>query len=137
MAMKTTTVILAMVFGLTGLLGCRPGNVAHVAPLRNYSEACFANLIEDCRKLAADGIKAGKEQWQKEDNLPATVAGLSPQFVEVRETEDVTVVDIQIYGGFRHFGYVVVCSSRTPDFVPRKSNWRVRKVAENVFEYSE
>jgi hypothetical protein len=41
-------------------------------------------------------------------------------------------------GGFNHRGYLVVCSSKDPNFVPQKGrNWRITKVAPAVFEYRE
>ena len=76
--------------------------------------------------------------WVKDDWLPTTIAQLSPQCVRVRNTEEAVVVNIQVSGGFQHFGFLVVCSSRESNFKPTTGrNWRIREIAPNVFEYAE
>ena len=77
--------------------------------------------------------------WVRENHLlPPAISELSPQFVGIRRLEEAVAVDIQITGGFIHFGYLVVCHRNEPSFIPRKgSGWRIREVAPDVFEYKE
>jgi hypothetical protein len=49
-----------------------------------------------------------------------------------------TVIDVQVSGGFEHRGLLVVCYSSDPHFIPEKGrNWRITRLASNVFEYRE
>ena len=97
-----------------------------------------SHLIKDSQLLVSEKLQTGKDFWTLSDGLPESISKLSPQFATIQEKKEATIIDIQISGGFQHFGYLVVCSSETPDFVPTKgNNWHIRKVAENVFEYSE
>jgi len=98
----------------------------------------MTNLVGECQKLAEESARQRKDFWDSTDTLPPTIASLSPQHVEVSIREWATVVDIQTMGGFNHRGYLVVCSSKDPNFVPQKGrNWRITKVAPAVFEYRE
>jgi hypothetical protein len=100
----------------------------------------MTNLVAECETLARDGAAQGKDTWMPTDTLPTAIRSLSPQLVQLRVTESppATVVDIQTSGGFQHRGYLVVCASKAPDFVPQKGrNWRITKIAPRVFEYRE
>lgn len=111
---------------------CKP-RAKSMLPLVNMT-----NLVADCQKLAEEGAKLGREFWDRADPLPPTIAALAPQYVHLSIRESATVVDIQFSGGFYHRGYLVVCASKDPNFVPQKGrNWRVTKVAPGVFEYRE
>ncbi len=100
----------------------------------------MSNLVAECETLAHDGAAQGKDTWTASDPLPPAIKSLSPQVVQLRVTESppATIVDIQTSGGFQHRGYLVVCLSKDPNFVPEKGrNWRITKVAPRVFEYRE
>lgn len=100
----------------------------------------MTNLVAECETLARDGVAQGKDTWMPTDTLPSAIKSLSPQLVQLRVTESppATVVDIQTSGGFQHRGYLVVCASKDPNFVPQKGrNWRIIKIAPGVFEYRE
>src|SRR2546428_7234858 len=93
----------------------------------------FASLVAECRELARDGASKGKDMWNADDSLPPTVKSLSPQFVDLLVSSTATIIDIQVSGGFRHRGYLVVCESKDPNLVPEKSpNWRVTRLAPDV-----
>lgn len=98
----------------------------------------MTNLVAECQKLVTEGVKNGKEFWSSTDPLPPTIAAFSPQRVHLSVREWATVVDIQVSGGFSHRGYLVVCASKDPNFVPTTGrNWRITKIAPAVFEYRE
>ncbi|HQK02558.1 MAG: hypothetical protein KA191_07510 [Verrucomicrobia bacterium] len=100
----------------------------------------MTNLVAECETLARDGAAQGKDTWTATDPLPPAIKTLSPQIVQLRVTESppATVVDIQTSGGFQHRGYLVVCASKDPNFIPQKGrNWRITKIAPAVFEYRE
>lgn len=100
----------------------------------------MTNLVAECQALASEGSAQGKDTWMSTDPLPPTIKSLSPQLVQLRVTESppATVVDIQTSGGFQHRGYLIICASKDPNFVPQKSrNWRITKIAPGVFEYRE
>jgi hypothetical protein len=95
-------------------------------------------LIAECRQLGEASIKDKKEFWSPSDPLPPTIKSLSPQVVQFLEQETAKVADIQISGGFKHKGLLVVWQSGDPNFIPRKGrNWRITKIAAGVFEYEE
>jgi hypothetical protein len=96
------------------------------------------NLLPDCRKLAEEGVRQGKETWTQDDPLPASIKSLAPQYVQLHVTPASTVIDIQISGGFQHRGLLVVCASKDPTFTPTKGrNWRITKLSDGVYEYRE
>jgi hypothetical protein len=95
-----------------------------------------AKLVSECEVIA----KGADENGKFRDSLPPLVQSLKPQVVTVRTTEvpAATMVNIQVLGGFQHEGYIVVVTNRGPEFIPRAgSNWRVTKVAPQVFFYRE
>jgi hypothetical protein len=98
----------------------------------------MTNLVVECQKLAHDGASQSKDTWTANDPLPPAIKSLSPQYVQLLAGEAATVVDIQTSGGFQHHGYLVVCASKDPNFLPEKGrNWRITRVAPGVFEYRE
>lgn len=103
-----------------------------------YSKLNMTNLVTECRQLAEAGVKQNKQKWQDADVLPEQVASLSPQFVKLMDQGGSTVIDIQVSGGFDHRGLLVVCQSPDTNFIPHKGrNWRITKLAPDVFEYRE
>lgn len=110
------------------------------SPTNSIVQINMTNLVAECEMLARDGAAHGKDTWTASDSLSPTIKSLLPQVVQLRVTESppATVVDIQTSGGFQHRGYLVVCASKDPNFVPQKGrNWRIAKIAPAVFEYRE
>jgi hypothetical protein len=132
MAMKTPMHIIIAVSLMAGILGCRPES-----PPRDADS--WEHLVAACKELVTDGERLDKEIWARENHLlPPAISKLSPQYVQIWRREGADVVDIQISGGFFHFGYLVVCHRNDPSFTPRKGRkWRIREVATDVFEYKE
>jgi hypothetical protein len=100
----------------------------------------ITSLVAECQALIRDGESQGKDSWVSTDPLPPTIKSLAPQFVRLRITGSppATVVDIQTSGGFQHRGYLIVCKSTDPNFIPAAGrDWRVAKLGEGVFEYQE
>jgi len=98
----------------------------------------MTNLVAECQKLARDGASERKDTWTANDSLPPAIESLSPQYVQLLAGDAATVVDIQTSRGFQHRGFLVVCASKDPNFVPNNGrNWRITKVAPGVFEYRE
>jgi hypothetical protein len=98
----------------------------------------MTKLVADCQKLAEEGVKLGKEYWAAHEPLPTSIAALEPQYVKLSADEWATVVDIQLSGGFMHRGYLVVCASKDPEFMPQKGRrWRITKIAPGVYHYCE
>jgi hypothetical protein len=97
-----------------------------------------AALIRDCETILAEHKKTQNDTWTASDtNLPPTIAALRPQFVRARRYYGLPMVDIQVSGGFNRRGLMVVLTNTPPDFMPRKSSWRVSKMADGIFEYCE
>jgi len=97
-----------------------------------------AALIRDCETILAEHQKTQKESWTASDtNLPPTIATLRPQIVQAARCDGFPMVDIQVSGGFTHRGLMVILTNTPPDFMPRKSSWRVTKMADGIFEYRE
>jgi hypothetical protein len=95
-------------------------------------------LVRDCEVLWVDHQKTHKESWTAGDtNLPATIAALRPQIVQVAQYAGLPMVDIQISGGFTHRGLMVILTNTPPGFTPRKSSWHVSKMVDGIFEYRE
>lgn len=128
------TVPLLCVAGLCVSCAQSGSNGARSAPGVNIT-----NLIAECEVLAHEGASKGQMTWTSHDPLTTTIKSLSPQLVTVTTQAEATLVNIQVSGGFRHRGYLVVCTSRNRDFVPvtGRHNWRIAKVAPRVFEYRE
>lgn len=122
-----------VVVAISGIFGCGPKGNMSVEPLSRST-----NLVVACQSLVAEGARLSKDTWMKGEVLPETISKLTPQYVQVLVTDEATVVDIQISGGFRHQGLLVVCSSKLPSFTPTKGRgWRIKKVGAGVFEYKE
>ncbi len=86
----------------------------------------------------AEHQKTQKESWTAGDtNIPATIAALHPQVVQAARYDGFPMVDIQVSGGFTHRGLMVILTNTPADFMPRKSSWRVTKLADGIFEYRE
>jgi len=97
-----------------------------------------AALRRDCEMVLAEHQKTKKESWPAGDtNLPATITALRPQIVQAAHYDGFPIVDIQISGGFTHRGLMVIPTNTPPDYLPRKSSWRVTKISDGVFEYRE
>jgi hypothetical protein len=124
MAMRIDiSLAVALVVILSGGRG-RSGNLVNRGQTNSAT-----NLVADCQKLAEEGVKHGKEFWSSTDPLPPAIASLSPQRVHLSVREWATVVDIQVSGGFIYRGYLVVCASKDPNFVPATGrNWRITKI---------
>jgi hypothetical protein len=104
----------------------------------SHGKLDLTNLVIECRQLAEVGVRQNKVKWQNADVLPAEVASLSPQFVKLMDQGGATVINIQVSGGFEHRGLLVVCHSPDPQFVPYTGrDWRVTRLAADVFEYRE
>jgi hypothetical protein len=97
-----------------------------------------AALMRDCETILAEHRKTQKETWTATDtNLPPTIAALQPQIIQAARYDGFPIVDIQVSGGFTHHGLMVVLTNTPPDFMPRKSSWKVTRIAEGIFEYRE
>jgi hypothetical protein len=95
-------------------------------------------LVQDCRTILAEHQRTQKEFWSKGDSrLPPTIAALQPQTVHATRYNSYPMVDIQVSGGFNHQGLLVMLTNTPSDFMPRKSSWRVTKLADSVYEYLE
>ncbi len=95
-------------------------------------------LIRDCETILAEFQKVQKESWiAGESELPTTIAALQPQIVQATHYDNFPIVDIQITGGFQHHGLMIILTNTPPDFLPRKSSWKVTKIANNIYEYRE
>jgi len=121
------------------VIGCtKPGTLQNAnAP---STPQMFRNLITQSKELANDGIAKGKETWTPADPLPPAIRSLAPQVVQLRtgNSPRTSVLDIQTSGGFQHRGYLVVCATEDPNFIPTKGrNWRIKKLAPELFEYQE
>jgi hypothetical protein len=98
----------------------------------------LAALVRDCEALFAEHRETQKEIWTAGDsNLPPSIAALQPQIVRAGYYDALPMVDIQTSGGFTHRGLLVILTNTPPDFTPRKSNWRVTKIEDGIFEYRE
>lgn len=130
--------IMVMLLALSSVVSCNPTTCTPAKPLSGSPETCGTNLVVACQSLVAGGARLSKDTWMKGEVLPESIKKLKPQYVQVHLTEEATVVDIQISGGFRHQGFLVVCSSKLPSFTPTKGGgWRIIKVGAGVFEYKE
>jgi hypothetical protein len=69
--------------------------------------------------------------------LPEAIGSLHPQTVQASVYQGYPMLDIQLTGGFSHRGLLVILTNVPPDFMPRKSTWRMRKVGDQIFEYRE
>lgn len=97
-----------------------------------------AALLRDCETILAEHQKTQKESWTASDtNLPPTIAALQPQIIQAGRYDGFPMVDIQVSGGFTHRGLMVILTNTPPDFMPRKSSWKVTKLADGIFEYHE
>lgn len=123
-----------------GGCGQPSGSMSSTAQTNSPVQTNMTNLVAECQTLARDGAAQGKDTWMASDPLPPAIKSLSPQVVQLRviESPPATVIDIQIAGGFQHRGYLIVCASKYPNFVPQKGRgWRITKIAPDVFEYRE
>ena len=96
-----------------------------------------AALKRDCQVYFAASEKPDYKAWVmgNTNDLPPTIAALSPQIVDA-EQRDAPLVNIQTSGGFSHRGLLVCVSNTPPGFQP-PMRWRVTKIADGVFEYHE
>ncbi len=95
-------------------------------------------LKRECQAILDEHQKTQKEFWMPKDSaLPRTIAALQPQVVHATRYGDMQMVDIQVSGGFSHHGLMIVLTNTPPDFMPRKSSWRVTKIGDGVFGYRE
>jgi hypothetical protein len=97
-----------------------------------------AALRRNCEMILAEHQKTQRESWAAGDtNLPATITALRPQIVQAARYDGFPIVDIQLSGGFTHRGLMVILTNTPPDYLPRKSSWRVTKISDAIFEYRE
>jgi hypothetical protein len=105
---------------------------------RIQSAGSEAALVRGCQSILVEHRITQKEFWMPKDSaLPPTIAALQPRVVLATRYGDVPMVDIQVSGGFYHHGLMVVLTNTPPEFMPRKSSWRVTKISDGVFEYRE
>jgi hypothetical protein len=117
------------------IIGC---SRAPTLPARIQSAGGEAALKRECQSILDEHQKTQKEFWMPKDStLPPTIAALQPQVVHATRYDRFPMVDIQVSGGFYHHGLMVVLTNTPPDFMPRKSSWRVTKIGDGVFEYRE
>jgi hypothetical protein len=142
MAIKTISRLFTVGIIGAGLLGCFPS--AHET-LLEQSGVAATDLAEECKLLVSDNVRTGKDTWLligvKAEPFPeklTTILKLSPQFVHIRTSDEATVVDIQISGGFNHRGLLVVCDKRRAIFIPvTGAHWKTKKIAPDIYEYRE
>jgi len=143
MAMRLDNFWLIVVLLTILLCGWRECGSHKTLTIQNTKPIVQANinkLIIECQTLAREGIAQGKDTWLSQDLLPPTIRSLSPQLVRLRITDSppTTIIDIQLLGGFKHHGYLIVCAINDLDFVPKKGReWKIIKIAPRVFEYRE
>lgn len=132
--MKTVAYALALFFCLHLFGGCgRP-----ITTSRDTVIQMHTNLIAECSLLVEQGVREGKDVWTSGETLPPSIRKMEPQYVKLIITSSSTVIDIQLSGGFEHKGFLVVCSSEDPAFVPSKGRgWRITRIADGIFEYTE
>jgi len=126
---------LTILFGATLIAGC-----SHSSTLATKIQNAggVAVLVKDWHSIFDEHLKTQKEFWMANDSsLPAAIAALQPQVVQATKYDDLPMVDIQITGGFRHNGLLILLTNAPPNLVPQKSNWSVTKITEGVFEYRE
>lgn len=138
MAMNLRVLVLSASFLLVAMLSLACLGVVYCGVSRKSAmdTSQLEVLVMECTVLA--------EEWNNGvitslsiGNLPKSVQALSPQIVDVMNDDGIAVVDVQTRGGFSHAGYLIVCGTPESGYVPRKSNWRVRRVADKVFRYNE
>ena len=111
---------------------------APTLPAQIQSAGGEAVLKRECQSILDEHQKTQKEFWMPKDSaLPPTIAALQPQVVHATRIGEFPMVDIQVSGGFSHHGLMVVLTNTPPDFLPGKSNWRVTKIGDGVYEYRE
>ena len=126
---------LAILYCALGLLlcGCNKGRSRQV-----MTEQQALEIVQACSGLASDARATGKEFFDDLKSLPKPIQSLKPQIVHVVELQGNVYVDIQLRGGFQHYGYLVVVPPSDPGFRPTTGrNWDIREVTENVYEYEE
>lgn len=134
MAMKTVTFTLAVVLCVQLFGGCSSRHHTDC----NIVLEMHAELMADCKALVEQGTRSGQDVWTSEDILPASIRKLNPQYVRLNATSVSIVIDIQLSGGFRHRGLLVVCSSKDSTFAPSKGRgWKITKLADGIYEYME
>ena len=126
----------AMIIGLTVVAaGC--GRAPSLAA-KVQAAGGTAALVQDCQVILTEHQRSQKEFWSQGDaTLPPTIAALQPQTVHASRYDSYPMVDIQVSGGFNHHGLMVILTNTPSHFVPRKSSWRVAKIADGIFEYRE
>jgi hypothetical protein len=82
--------------------------------------------------------KENKDTWMPSDtNFPPAISSFQPQMVSVERHGDVTLVNVQVSGGFNHMGLLVAPSPAPAGFKPHRSNWSIWELAPGVWEYRE
>lgn len=114
------------------IVGC---SRAPTLPAQIQSAGGEAALKRECQSIFDEHQKTQRQF--DESAAPPTIAALKPQIVQVRSYDGLPMVDIQVSGGFSHRGVMVVLTNTPPDFIPRKSSWRVTKIGDGVYEYRE
>jgi hypothetical protein len=129
-------ILLVMILGFTMLTaGC---SRAPALASKVQAAGGTAALVQDCRTILDEHQRSQKEFWSQGDSgLPPTIAALQPQTVHASRYNSYPMVDIQVSGGFSHHGLMVILTNTPSDFMPRKSTWRVTKIAEGIYEYRE
>lgn len=83
----------------------------------------------------AESVKDSDELYYTDSNFPPIIKSFKPQYVAVFKGEP-NIVELQIRGGFFHYGLIVVCKKNDNEIIPH-SHWRVKRLAESVFEFRE
>jgi hypothetical protein len=102
-----------------------------------------AAVISECETIWANHEKTRETVvWAEglDTNLPPTIAALRPHIIQAFRYEGLPRVYIQLQDSIRngrlvHRGLIVILTNVPPDFVPRSSDSKVRKIAESIFEY--
>ncbi len=97
----------------------------------------FAKLRLECRSLFDDPRMLDTGYWPREEALPPITAVLHPQFVRMHREDRVSFMDIQTSGGFLHAGLLVAVDPVPANYLPHQPHFRVREIADGVFEYRE
>ncbi len=104
-------------------------------PHFSFKEPQLSLLLREAELLVQSRPEGQSESLDKLFWPPA-ITSLKPQFVSI-DHQDTPFVDVQLSGGFDHAGLFLVCDPKALEFVPSKSNWRVRKLKPRVFFYEE
>lgn len=107
--------------------------------LTGYVAKHEQDLRAEARQLIERATATGQSNFGLDDELPRVLQSLRPQSIAVDHRSDATIVNIQIEGGFSHWGYAILFA--TSDIPPPQSvqvtKFRQQWVVDGIIEYRE